>query len=214
MCIIRLNGETEQQKNKAVPKSTAEKKQLLRKQCKQKIVNFTPDYNYNASEKIYNTIINLPQYNKSKTVFCFVGAKNEIQTEKILLRVLNDKKILCVPLCTDVKNGVMQARQITDLAQLKTGAFNIKEPPLSSSVVKSNEIDIAILPCLAASKIGERLGYGGGYYDRYFTNKHANTLKIVVCRNEMLMDETVIPTNEYDVFADIVLTEEHVYYID
>ncbi len=206
-----LKSNTNNKINAAVQKSTAEKKQLLRNSCKVKIAELPLEYNKYASEKICTRIINMLEYKRAKTVFCFVGTQFEIDTQIILQKVLIDKKILCVPLCTDNDNRIMQARQIQSFTQLKTGAFNIKEPIQNTLEIKKENIDVAILPCLTADKNGVRLGYGGGYYDRFFYKTDNNTLKIAICRQKLISDENTIPINEFDVFADIVVTEDNIY---
>mgnify|MGYP000441255458 CR=1 FL=1 len=70
--------------------------------------------------------------------------------------------------------------------------------------ISPKEIDLALIPCLSCSRDGRRLGYGGGYYDRYL-NQVKGTLA-VLCRTVLMCDE--IPTENHDKNMDFVICEE------
>ncbi len=163
--------------------------------------------NKKASHEICKAFLNLNEYKNAKTVFCFIGTQREIQTDEIIQNVLLSKKILCVPFCTKTKQGerIMQARQITSTEQLTQTMFNIKQPSESAKLIKPHEIDIAAIPCLAADESGARLGYGGGYYDKFLPQMKKGALKAALCRRLFLQKNGVIPMEKHDVFMDIVL---------
>ncbi len=66
------------------------------------------------------------------------------------------------------------------------------------------EIDLAIVPCVAADRRGFRLGHGGGYYDRYLGKLHCP--RICLCRGRALLE--CVPAEEFDLRMDMILTEE------
>ncbi len=165
--------------------------------------------NKEASQEICRAFLNLPEYKKAKTVFCFVGTKSEIQTDEIIQNVLLSEKILCVPYCAKLQNGenIMQARQITSTKQLTQTFYNIKQPSECAKIIEPHEIDIAAVPCIAADLNGARLGYGGGYYDKFLPLMRQNALKAALCRRQFLQNAGVIPMESHDVFVDIVLVQ-------
>ncbi len=202
----------------------------LREYCKMRVAELEQNYTDRASEIICAKLLNLHQYKAAKTVFCFVGTKNEIDTLKFIQNVLYDKKTLCVPRCIakntqesgDVKaddddkaasrkkgsvSGIMHAKKVESTGQLKAGFFGILEPPEIAPTINPNEIDLIILPCLAAEKTGARLGYGGGFYDRYLQNVRTGCAKILICRNKLILPNGTIPLQPHDVFADMVISE-------
>lgn len=85
--------------------------------------------------------------------------------------------------------------------------YNIKEPdtkPISDIAI----LDIIVTPALCADLNFNRLGYGGGYYDKFFANKKLKAQKIVVIPDEMLVEK--LPCEDYDVKCDKIITESKV----
>lgn len=105
--------------------------------------------------------------------------------------------------------GMMQARAVRSLEELApAGPYGIPEPPAGAPEVPPQRLALCVLPCLAAAPDGTRLGYGGGYYDR-FLPLACNAVKIALCRAVLL--EPVLPRECHDVRADFVLTEDALY---
>lgn len=182
-------------------KNTKEEKRRLRKNIKKKILNLPNEYCYQVDEIICNKVINLVEWKKAETVFCYVSTGNEVNTFPILKEALKSSKRLVVPKI--ISKGIMEACHIANLEELEPGKYGILEPNSNSSSIEPLEINLCIIPCLACTKEGERLGYGGGYYDRYL--KRVSGVKIALCRSEMLMHN--VPTGRYDVIMDRVITE-------
>jgi 5-formyltetrahydrofolate cyclo-ligase len=147
----------------------------------------------------------MPEYQAADTVFCFVGVKNEIDTAPILKDVLTSGRKLCVPLCTGP--GQMELRQITDLGQLCVGSYGLLEPLPDTLTVKIDDVDFAIVPCLTCNHAGQRLGKGGGYYDRFLAHFRGGT--VLLCREKLIREE--IPVEPHDYPIPWVLTEKGLY---
>ena len=99
----------------------------LRKMIYNSYRDLTPEYKQYADDGIRANIMSLPEYNDAYTVFCFVGKKDEIDTSVLIDKMLAEGKRVCVPLCTG--KGIMEAKQITDKAQLK-GERSVSSSPL------------------------------------------------------------------------------------
>ena len=183
--------------------SAAQQKTALRRRMKALAASLDPAYNAAASRRICRALTQQPAYQWAGTVFCFVGTAREIDTRPFLEQVLRDGKRLCVPLCTG--KGVMEARQIDSLDVLRPGALDILEPPASSLRVAPEQIDFCVVPCLCATADGARLGYGGGYYDRFLPGLGARAQQVLVCRSRMLVPE--MPQEGHDVCFSWVITE-------
>lgn len=141
-------------------------------------------------------------YQKAHTVFCFVSHGKEPDTHPLLEHILKDGKTLCVPLCN--ARGIMEARSIHSLSQLAPGAFGIPEPPMDAPLVLPSAIDLALIPCLAATRDGKRLGKGGGYYDRFLSNYKGAAF--LLCPALLLQEH--IPLEAHDLLLPDVITEE------
>lgn len=153
---------------------------------------------------ICSNICTLAAYQSADTVFCFVGTALEINTVPLLERVLQDHKRLVVPKC--VEKGVMYGYEIRSFQDLEAGSYGIQEPKAHCKQVPKEEIDFAVVPCLACDREGNRLGHGGGYYDRYLENTSMETA--VICREALLM--SFIPKEAHDRKMDWVVTEHEV----
>ena len=147
----------------------------------------------------------MPEYQEAGTVFCFVGTDREINTRPILEDILAAGKRLCVPLC--MGKGIMELRQVTDLRQLVPGAYGILEPPADAPIVAVDEVDFAVMPCLTCNRLGQRLGRGGGYYDRFLSHYRGGT--VLLCREKLIREE--IPLEPHDYPVPWVLTERGLY---
>ena len=119
----------------------------------------------------------------------------------LLEQILADGKRLCVPLCTSP--GVMECREVPDLAVLRPGAYGISEPPDNAPAVPPECVDLAIIPCLGAAADGRRLGRGGGYYDRFLARYTGDAL--LLCRERLLCPD--IPQETHDIRVPAVVTE-------
>jgi len=179
-----------------------ENKRALREKITEKIAGLPESYATAADKKICEAVINTAEYQRAETVFCFVGRKNEIDTKPILEDILRSGKRLCVPKC--VAKGIMEARQITSLDDLSLAKFGLLEPRDSCELVLPSEIYFAVVPCVTCDLSGRRLGFGGGYYDRYLSESGFFTC--MVCRHKLISEE--IPTDSYDIIPDMLITEE------
>lgn len=177
-------------------------KKEFRMKLKKRRSDLALEYVRRTDRSICLQAVSLPEYREAGTVFCYVGTAEEINTRPILERILADGKCLGVPRC--IGRGVMEVRKITDLSQLHPGRYGILEPEKDRPLVTPAQIDLAFVPCLSCSQDGVRLGYGGGYYDRYLAQ--TSCAKIALCREEMM--EENLPAQRWDIRMDGVLTEK------
>ena len=158
------------------------------------------------NQRITEHVLHAKIYQQSKTVFCYCSSGDEIDTYPVLLDALAQGKRVCVP--KTYGHGIMQARMIECLAQLCPGKYGILEPEDCCPIVEPAEIDLCIVPCLAADCRGYRLGYGGGYYDRFLPQTSA--FKMLLCEQSHVFAE--IPAEKHDIPCDILITERQVIY--
>ncbi len=175
----------------------------LRKRIKENKISDL--YIKNASLEISKRVLSLPEFSAAKTVFVYVSTKCEPQTDIIIKEALKTGKTVCIPKCKD--KGDMVAVKTDDLSKLKTGAFGIMEPCSFSNIIEKESIDLAVIPCVAADKKGNRLGHGGGYYDRFL--KGTKLKKVCICFEKNCLD--FIPSDTDDVLMDYTVTENGIY---
>ena len=182
-----------------------EEKQQLRKTMRALLKTISPRYLERAGHAIAGHLLSMPEYQAAGTVFCFVGRYPELDTRLILEAALAAGKRLCVPLCVD--RGIMELRQITDLAQLSAGQYGLSEPPADAPAVSPDDVDLAVIPCLTCDHGGRRLGKGGGYYDRFLSVYRAAA--VLICRERLIREE--LPVEPHDMPVPWVVTERGLY---
>lgn len=98
----------------------------------------------------------------------------------------------------------MEAVPFISIDQLIQHKFSTRSLPKQVKPVSPDMIQIVVIPGLAFSSKCERLGFGGGYYDRFLQNQ--NFKKIGVCFKNQMVNSNIIPMNEFDVFMDLVVS--------
>ncbi|WP_085832057.1 5-formyltetrahydrofolate cyclo-ligase [Clostridium merdae] len=181
--------------------SVPEEKKKLRNELKERIAALPLEYIQESDQGIVTNILAHPCYQKANTIFCFVGTPSEINTSLVIEQAFADGKRVAIPLC--LGKGIMEAREIHSLSELHSGMMGILEPAAESKLVYPDEIDFAILPCVSCDRKGNRLGYGGGYYDRFL--EQATFCSILICRERLLCEK--IPTEPHDIAVRTVITE-------
>lgn len=137
-------------------------------------------------------------------VFCYVSTPEEIDTRRILQAVLDAGKTLCVPRC--VSKGEMVAHRIDSLDALHSGRYGILEPAADAPEIAPAQIDLILAPALACDRQGYRLGYGGGFYDRFLSRSGAACAAL--CAQERLLDR--LPHTALDQRCGWIFTERQV----
>jgi len=181
------------------------KKQEIRKELLAARANLPISYMIKIDKKIIQMLLSLPEYKASEMIFCFIGVRNEIDTMPFINAAMQAGKCVCAPRCID--NETMEARVISGFNDLERGMYGLMEPNNRCRTIEPAEIDLAIIPCLACDAEGHRIGYGGGYYDKYMADKRF--CKAVLCREQDIIDNA--PVDSYDVTVDIVITEKQIY---
>ncbi len=166
----------------------------------------TPEERRMVEDGVFRQLTALDVYRQAQTLFVYCSTEEEVGTLQLLEDALCAGKRVCVPLCTAVR-GVMEARAIGALSELSPGRFGIPEPSASAPAIPPEEIELCIAPCLAADLSGRRLGYGGGYYDRFLAQTPAEA--VVLCPERCLTDR--LPAGPHDRACGIVVTERRVH---
>ncbi len=118
------------------------------------------------SKQICKRLIEMPEFFQAQTVKFFIGLRNEVATCEAILKALSLGKRVVVPI-TDIPNRKLTPSQIFNYPEeLHPGAYGILEPrPEAVRPVPPQEIDLVGIPGVAFDQKGNRLGFGGGFYD-------------------------------------------------
>ena len=176
-------------------------KQQARQTIKQIISTLPKEYFFDSGQKICKTLCSLSCYQQADAIFSYVSTNTEPSTFLLLEQALKDNKRLAVP--KTYKNGTMEAIVIHSLSELSVGQFGILEPQSGESL-SPNQIDFSLIPCMSMSLTGQRLGYGGGYYDR-FLSQLSNRNFAAACCGALLTHS--LPIEPHDQAIPLILTE-------
>ena len=151
---------------------------------------------------LFERFMALPQVEAADTVMVFCGTGREPDTMPLIHALLEKGKRVVLPVCLPRRG--MEARQVIDPERLVPNRFGIPEPDKSCPAVDKREIAVALIPNLMVDRDGYRLGWGGGYYDRWLVDYPGFT--VCICRRGRLVEH--MPREEFDVPVKLVLMEE------
>ena len=179
-------------------------KKEIRKINKQKRAELSREIKAELDQKILGFVENSVSYKYADVVLMFCPTDEEINILPLFEKARKDGKRVAFPKC--FSQGIMKFFYVDDLSLLKEGKYGIKAPEGGEEFTLS-EHPLCIVPCLAAAKDGTRLGYGGGFYDR-FLSKFSG---ISVCvQYEDFVYEKLPQEKRYDKKFDVLVTERSV----
>ena len=183
------------------------KREELRKTILAQRDQLPQSFRTQASATIAERLWQLVESQKAQTLLFYVNFRSEVETLRLMGRCLEAGKTVAAPL-TITEDSRLLAYGLTDLSvDLRPGLWNIPEPDLSRCPqIDPTSIDLVIVPGSVFDRHGGRLGYGGGYYDRFLCNKAPQALRVALCYAMQIVDN--VPVEEHDIPAHYVVTEE------
>lgn len=140
-------------------------------------------------------------YQKSQKIFTYYSVGSEVDTRRIIAQAFADEKRIFLPVCGE-KNS-LRLYEIRHPEDLMPGAYGIPIPTNCSEPFQPFEVDLSIVPGLCFDAEGYRVGYGGGYYDRFLPQIKENTA-VGLCYFSSLVPK--VPRNIYDRKCDWIVT--------
>lgn len=175
-------------------------KKGIRKEVRQRIKELTPEQMNMAAEAIFSQIEKSDLFDNATTIALFASMKDEVPTDIALERWLEAGKHIVVP---RVEGDVMRFYDYSP-ERMRVGAFGILEPD-GEAECPPEEIDLIIVPARAFTCKGERLGRGGGFYDKYMSDSKFRAAKIGIAFACQIFDS--LPCDAHDIRVDKVVTE-------
>ena len=157
-------------------------------------------------EEIFRKLLLLPEYQNHDTLLLYVNYQSEVSTKKILEHSLKEKKRVFCPRVLSPQE--MEFYEVKGMEDLKEGYRGILEP-ITTFAFSKNERALMILPLSAFDFLGNRLGYGKGYYDRY--RQDCAHLSAVGLAFQCQLWEGILPAEDHDQKLDKVITQKQVY---
>jgi 5-formyltetrahydrofolate cyclo-ligase len=173
----------------------------IRKQMKGLNTALSSEQREELSARIFNEAERLPAFARAKVVALFASLKDEPLTAPALERWSRSKRIVL----PRVEGDIMRFYDYDPASMNDSGSFGISEPE-ATALCRPEEIDFIIVPGVAFTAAGMRLGRGKGFYDKYLSQPGFRGVKAGVCYAHQLVGE--LPVEPHDVFMDYVVTND------
>lgn len=184
---------------------------MIKKSIRDHILDKRSNLGENNHNLLSHTIINkLYQsslYGDAKTMMTFISFGDEVDTHGFIRKSLENGKRITVPI-TFPKTKELKPSEIFDFNELEIGFYNILTPKDEFiRFIDPKEIDLIIVPGVAFDRDGYRVGYGGGYYDR-FLSKYPDAIKLGIAFDLQLIDK--VPKEHFDIPVNFIFTENEI----
>ena len=184
-------------------------KSILRRELKEILGNISEEEVSDKSATIAKTVSELDEFKSSSVIMIYLSIPGEVDTSAIAINAWAGAQTVVAPIaCPDTRDMRPVVCPDGDVELLHPG-HGLRQPA-NAHPVDIGEIDMVIVPALAFDDRCNRLGRGGGFYDRFLANPELDAVCVGVCFTEQIVDE--LPINDYDRSVDIVVTDRSAYY--
>ena len=173
-------------------------KSTLRKKIREQKRAMPEEQIIAASQRLGELFLNSELYRNADTIYGYLPYNQEVRTTPMLAQALKDGKRVAVP---KVYGDEMKFIYLDDLSKVEKGFAGIPEP-VADGPVAEDPTALVLMPGLAFTEQGHRMGYGGGFYDKFLAQE-PNHPTLALCYAFQMVDE--LPIDDYDVPVDVVL---------
>lgn len=173
-------------------------KAALRRAIREKKRAMTEEEIVSRSEKLGELLARSEAYQAAKTVYGYLPYNQEVRTVPMLEQALRDGKKVAVP---KIYGDTMKFLYLDDLSKVEKNEMGIPEP-IADEPVAEDKTALVLMPGLAFTKQGDRMGYGGGFYDRFLAEEPDHPT-LALCYEFQIVES--LPTEEFDIPVDTVL---------
>lgn len=156
------------------------------------------------SQVIAHRLFELPCYKDAKNIYIYSSINNEVDTSEIIAAAFDDGKTVAFP---RVNNDEMIFYRVDSVYELEFGFLGILEPKPDENKLIESDNGLVIMPGVAFDEQLHRIGYGGGYYDK-FLSKHCNLHRVALAYECQIFDEVDSEIN--DILPEMIITEERI----
>jgi len=149
-------------------------------------------------------MLSLEEFKNASIIFFFASFRTEVDTTEMIKSSLFSGKRVLLPK-VDKDRHELLLYEIRDFGELAPGYMGIPEPPVSENQMSINDADIVIIPGAGFDASGNRIGYGGGYYDRLLSGLQKNIPVVAPSFEEQLVD--VLPSEPHDIRVQMIVTD-------
>lgn len=180
-------------------------KESLRKNTIKTLSNLSKEEKSVIGKQIQNNLFASKSWKNANTIGITISQEGiEWDTKEIIEKAWEEGKKVVVPKCIHT-NRSMDFYEFRSYDELEIVYFNLKEPiPNEGRLIDKNDMDLLIVPGVVFDASGYRIGFGGGYYDRFLVDFHHTTMSLV--SNVQLVPN--VPKEKHDLPVNFLVTEE------
>jgi 5-formyltetrahydrofolate cyclo-ligase len=181
-------------------------KASIRKELLGKRDAIPPEVRSVKNRLIIERLLGLDEIRNAGVIFLFASFRSEVDTSGVMRQLLGEGKRVVLPV-VDREGHRLLLYEIKDVAELSAGYMGIPEPSVRTEekLADINEVDAAVVPGAAFDPIGNRIGYGGGYYDILLSGLREKIPVIAIAYEEQVADS--IPSEPHDIKVDLIVTD-------
>ena len=185
----------------------------MKKEFRKKVISLRKekslDFIKKNSDIITDKLLQMDCVKKAHTIMLYLDFNNEVATDNLINDLISQGKIVTSPITLKEERKLIPS-QITDLKNgIQYGAYNIREPkPECSPSVNPKDLDLVIVPAVAFDENCFRLGYGGGFYDRFLENLREDAVTIGIAFEIQIFEN--VPKEPHDAQLDYIVTESRI----
>lgn len=173
-------------------------KVILRRQIRDRKRMMAEEEICSRSRCLGESFVATRYYQEAKTIYGYLPYNQEVRTVPILEKALRDGKRVAVP---KVYGDTMRFIYLSDFTAVEKSSFGIPEP-VEDTPVAEDKTALVLMPGLAFTKDGGRIGYGGGFYDKFLADEPDHPT-VALCYDFQMMES--LPTESFDIPVDLVL---------
>jgi 5-formyltetrahydrofolate cyclo-ligase len=181
----------------------------LRQELQKILAGIAAEQRKEKSRRACRKLIATPEFQNATTVMAYLSLPHELDTSEAILSAWQMGKTVVVPKVSWQQRHMIPV-QINSLETGFSEEVGGLRNPITGAPVPFDEIDLVVTPGLGFDRKGNRLGRGGSYYDRFFTNKDLKAMKCGFAFAEQVKEE--VPVMEHDVPVDMLVSDEEVLY--
>jgi 5-formyltetrahydrofolate cyclo-ligase len=185
-----------------------EDKSRIRQDVLRKRDSLDPDIRKAKDSLIKERLFSLAEFQQAPILFLFASFRSEVSTSAQIAEALTLGKRVILP-SVDSLNKELRLYEIKELSELSTGYMGIPEPAVAEERERDiNDVTLVIMPGAAFDSKGNRLGYGGGYYDKLLSRLRRKIPLVALAYEEQLLDS--LPTGPHDIRVHMIVTDKRV----
>ncbi|KAH8299514.1 hypothetical protein KR044_002163 [Drosophila immigrans] len=191
-------------------------KVALRERMKQLLGCITPEARNQQSQAVTAKVLQNEAFRQAQRVSIYLSTSDELDTTAIICEMFRLEKMVFVPSYQGSKMKMVRLCDMSEYENLPLTKWNIKQPDFKETredaMTNGHGIDLFIVPGVAFTRSGDRLGHGRGYYDKYLTQHaekypHKKTSIMALALNEQIVGNGELPMDDHDVRLQCVVTE-------